>query len=158
MSPGFLLPPPFLVGFVFQDTTNSPWRWCGVKCAALFPLSNPFLQTSCQESAPVLIHSLGSSSSRGPRCSRAVFVAVTLSRTSTFKATPQCPFLLGPQRPQGFCLSAKALVQCELKGQGSFSLPADPLGLLQESPSSFKRVGGPKDLHCPVSAFCKSCC
>lgn len=54
MSPAFLLPPSFMVGFVFQETNNSPWRWCGVTRAALLPPSNPFLQTSCQESTPSL--------------------------------------------------------------------------------------------------------
>lgn len=116
---------------------TSPWRWCGVECAALLPLSNPFLQT-CQGPAPVLVPSLGSSRSRGPRCSRAV--AVTLCRTSTFRATLPCPFLSGPSVPEAFV----CLVQWESKGCGSLSLSADPLGLLQESPSSFKRTRGPK--------------
>lgn len=93
-----------------------------MKRAALLPLSNPLLQTSCQEST-LSLSPPWEFQIPGPWCSRAVFAAVTLCRTSTFKATPQCPFLLGPQCPQGFCLSANALVESGLKAkEASLSL------------------------------------
>lgn len=108
-----------------------------MKCAALLPLSDPFLQAPARNPPPS-----SSPPWEVPVPGLCLFVAVTLCRTSTFRATPWCPFLLSPC-PQGFfCQQCPCSV--ESKGSGSLSIPADPLGLLQESPSSFQRLRGPE--------------
>lgn len=99
---------------------------CLFPVAALFFLRNPFLQTSsrralCQESTPIVIHLSGSSSCRSLRCSLTVFVEVTLSKPSIFKAALR----VGPAFPhpvrsgclaEAFvCQNSRYRVQRELK-------------------------------------------
>lgn len=124
------LPVPFFVLFsrraIKQSLGLARGETCLFPVAALFFLHNPFLRTSslkapCQESTPLVIHLSGSSSCRSLRCSLTMFVEVTLSKPSIFKATLR----VGPAFPhpahsgclaEAFvCQNSRYLVQRELK-------------------------------------------